>query len=315
MKVVHVAVAVIENSAGDFLIAQRPQHLHMGGLWEFPGGKVETGETVFNALQRELSEEVALDIHSAQPMLKIPFSYPDKHVLLDVWRVTNFSGSARACEGQLVQWVSRDALHQYTFPAANRAIVTALQLPQRLLITGNFLDVEDCLQRTKNALLDHDIRLVLLRAHHLSPEDFAELAEKMEDLCRAHSAKLLLNTASENFSPSATGLHLSSSRLMAIQQRPSSLNMDKLFGASCHSAEEIQQALAVGADYIVLSPVLPTRSHPEQPALGWQRFAALVAACPVPVFALGGVGDDDLPQANDAGAWGVAGISAWWGIT
>ena len=84
MKTVHVAVAVIENSAGDFLIAQRANHQHMGGYWEFPGGKVESGESIFAALQREIREEVALEIKSATPMLKIPFSYPDKKVLLDV---------------------------------------------------------------------------------------------------------------------------------------------------------------------------------------------------------------------------------------
>ena len=92
MKSVHVAVAVIKNDNGDVLIAKRPDHLHMGGFWEFPGGKVEAGETVLQALQREIREEVALDIHAAQPLLRIPFQYPDKHVLLDVWCVTGFAG-------------------------------------------------------------------------------------------------------------------------------------------------------------------------------------------------------------------------------
>lgn len=312
MKVVHVAVAVIENSHGEFLIARRPDHLHLGGFWEFPGGKVEADETVFQALQRELREEVALDIHSATPMLKIPFHYPDKQVLLDVWRVTDFSGIAHGCEGQVVQWVARDTLRNYAFPAANRAIVTALQLSQRLLITGNFLDAEDCLQRTKNALEQQGVRLVMLRAHHLSQQDFSALAEQMAVMCHAHHAKLLLNTAPEYFLSSADGLHLSSQRLMQCGERPVLLAADKSLGASCHNTEEIQRAVAIGADYITLSPVLPTHSHPDQSALGWRRFTELVSACPLPVFALGGVSDEHLPQANAAGAWGVAGISAWW---
>lgn len=310
MKTVHVAVAVIENDNGDVLIAKRPDYLHMGGFWEFPGGKVEAGETVLQALQREIREEVALEVQTASPLLQIPFQYPEKKVLLDVWRVTGFSGAARGCEGQQVLWVPRNTLCAYEFPPANRAILTALQLPERLLVTGEFSSIEECLQRTRVAFEASGIRGVMLRAHHLGPAEYARLADALAGLCLQYGARLLLNTESGGMHDAADGLHFTSRRLLACRKRP--VNQHILFGASCHNAAEIQHALAVGADYLLLSPVLPTLSHPGAPALGWEGLAALLSSCPVPVFALGGLDDSHLQHAKSLGALGIACIGAWW---
>lgn len=310
MKSIHVAVAVIKNNNGDVLIAKRPDHLHMGGFWEFPGGKVEAGETVLQALQREIREEVALDIHAAQPLLRIPFQYPDKHVLLDVWCVNGFAGDAQGCEGQQVLWASANGLNTYQFPPANRSILTALQLSDRLLVTGNFLDATECLQRTRSALEHHGIRTVMLRGHHLGVAAYNKLAEAMADLCAQYQAKLLLNAEAGSWGGLADGLHLSSQRLRGCHERP--VGTDTLFGASCHNTEEVQHALSVGADYILLSPVLPTPSHPDAITLGWEGLAALLPLCPVPVFALGGLDDQHLQLAKSLGVFGIAGITAWW---
>lgn len=310
MKIVHVAVAVIENDNGDVLIAKRPDHLHMGGFWEFPGGKIELIETVLQALRREIREEVGLDIHTASPLLQIPFQYPEKKVLLDVWRVTDFSGDPRGCEGQQVLWVPRNKLRAYEFPPANRAILTALQLPERLLVTGEFSNIEDCLQRTRNAFESFGIRAVMLRAHHLEQEEYAKLADALAEICLLYDALLLLNTDADEMREPAGGLHFTARRLLACQKRP--VSQHKLFGASCHNFPEVQHALAVGADYLLLSPVLPTASHPGAPVLGWEGLTALLSSCPVPVFALGGLDDNHLPHAKSLGALGIAGIGAWW---
>lgn len=310
MKIVHVAVAVIENVSGEILISKRPDHLHMGGFWEFPGGKVETGETVLQALQREIREEVALDIHTANPLLQIPFRYPDKHVLLDVWHVTDFSGVAQSCEGQQVLWTQRHALSAYQFPPANRGILTALQLPDQLLITGDFSNADECILRTQNAIEKSGLRAVMLRAQHLDAMEYKKLAIEMAQLCQQHSVKLLLNTASENFIEQADGLHFTTQRLLVCTERP--VSGQKLFGASCHNEAEVQHAVAIGADYITLSPVLLTASHPEAPSLGWEGLASLLSVCSLPVFALGGLNTDHLPQTKALGVLGIAGISAWW---
>jgi len=126
----HVAVGVIVNGQQQVLIAKRDKHLHQGGLWEFPGGKVEQGETVLQALARELREEVGLTVLSADPLMIVKHDYNDergiKNVLLDVWRVEGFSGTARGCEGQPIKWVRVDELDKYNFPKANRPILNQL---------------------------------------------------------------------------------------------------------------------------------------------------------------------------------------------
>lgn len=125
-KPVHVAVAVIINDSAQVLLTRRHEHSHQGGLWEFPGGKLEPGESPGEALRRELLEELALEVQTHEPLLQIEHDYGDKQVLLDVHRVTAFSGQPRPCEGQPMSWVSCAALRDYEFPAANEPIVAAL---------------------------------------------------------------------------------------------------------------------------------------------------------------------------------------------
>lgn len=125
MKRVHVAAAVIRRD-GRIFIARRPAHLHMGGLWEFPGGKVETGESVKAALIRELEEELGIVVRECTPLLQVPHNYPDKSVLLDVWEVYQFDGEPEGLEGQETCWVMPAALTSFEFPEANKPIVAAV---------------------------------------------------------------------------------------------------------------------------------------------------------------------------------------------
>lgn len=122
----HVAVGIIRNTLGEILIAQRPKHTYKGGLWEFPGGKVETNETVFQALQRELKEELNIEVITAESWLQSQHDYSDRVVLLDVWSVTTFSGTPQGAEGQLIRWVSHRELQQFQFPEGNHFILKSL---------------------------------------------------------------------------------------------------------------------------------------------------------------------------------------------
>lgn len=122
----HVAAAVIYDSAGNILIARRPVHKHKGGLWEFPGGKVEAQETAPEALARELYEELGISDISSQPLIQITHHYPERSVLLDVYCVTSFSGEALGCEGQPIQWVTPQTLLDFPFPEANQPIIEAV---------------------------------------------------------------------------------------------------------------------------------------------------------------------------------------------
>ncbi|WP_323845049.1 8-oxo-dGTP diphosphatase MutT [Microbulbifer magnicolonia] len=131
-KVIHVAVGVVQRADGKILIARRPDHLHMGGRWEFPGGKVEEGETVQQALTRELREEVAIEVKDLKPLTEIRHEDPEKTVLLDTWWVTDFEGEAEGQEGQQTAWVEIADLTRYHFPDANQPIIAAIQSTQPL---------------------------------------------------------------------------------------------------------------------------------------------------------------------------------------
>ncbi|GFD66996.1 8-oxo-dGTP diphosphatase MutT [Alteromonas sp. KUL106] len=126
MKVVHVAVGVIARS-DEIFITLRPDNVHQGGKWEFPGGKVEEGETVLQALKRELAEEVGISVNHSEPVIVITHDYGDKQVKLDVHRVNDFIGEPHGKEGQASRWVNVKALDPADFPEANVPIIRALQ--------------------------------------------------------------------------------------------------------------------------------------------------------------------------------------------
>ena len=310
-QLIHVAAAVIRDPQRRILIARRPADKHQGGLWEFPGGKVEPGEAVADALARELQEELGIRVTAAAPLIRIPHHYPDKSVLLDVWEVTAFTGEAHGAEGQPVRWVRPQALDDYPFPAANTPIISAARLPSRILITGRFSDSADCLKRLKNAL-EQGISQVMLRAGDLDDDALAALYHQLAPVCEQAGARLGVNTSVALANAlGADHLHLNSARLAALESR-NRFN-GRWLSASCHDADQIRQAEAKGVDFITLSPVQPTPSHPGAPTLGWETFARLVDACRLPVYALGGLGEGDLPRARQCGAQGIAAISAWWG--
>ena len=125
-ELIHVAVGIIFNASDEVLIALRDEDKHQGGLWEFPGGKVEAGESVTEALSRELQEELNLQVLDSSPLLEIEHNYGDKQVKLDVWQVDEFRGKASGMEGQPICWVGLENLQDYQFPDANRKIVSFL---------------------------------------------------------------------------------------------------------------------------------------------------------------------------------------------
>lgn len=127
IKHIHVAVGVILGVDGRILLAKRPDHLHMGGRWEFPGGKVEADESIQQAMARELKEELDIDVKAMEPLIEVRHDYGDKQVFLDTWCVTEFDGIERGVEGQQLAWVSASELSGYHFPDANQPIVEALQ--------------------------------------------------------------------------------------------------------------------------------------------------------------------------------------------
>ncbi|PKM12705.1 MAG: DNA mismatch repair protein MutT [Gammaproteobacteria bacterium HGW-Gammaproteobacteria-3] len=306
-KVLPVAVGVIKNPAGEVLIGLRHRSAHQGGLWEFPGGKIEPGETVEQALARELKEELAIDMTAGEPLMTLHHDYGDLCVRLIVWTVDRYIGLPESCEGQPLKWVKPSDLIHFSFPEANRPIISAINLPPFYAL----LDGPDPAVLLKNLahILDHGVKLVQARLKALPKAAAIKFIEQAYPLCRQAGARLLLNSSIQgSASLAADGIHLTGEHLLAWPSRP---EKGELLAASCHSAAELQKAQQLGVDFAVLAPVLPTTSHPGAAHLGWERFAALVAPANVPVYALGGLALTDLAAVRRAGGQGIAGISAF----
>ncbi|MCP3669764.1 MAG: Nudix family hydrolase [Gammaproteobacteria bacterium] len=308
---IHVAAAVIRDARGRTLLTKRPEHLHQGGLWEFPGGKLELGETIWQALRREIREELGLQLLGHRPLIRNLHHYPDKSVLLDVHLVTDYQGIPVGLEGQPLEWVEPGCLSDYPMPAADLPVVRAIDLPDRYLITGPDPTRQGQFLNRLEQALGSGLRLVQLRAGDIPDDELLELGRGALELCHAKGARLLLNSSPELAEEiGADGVHLNSRRLHQQTERP--LPETSLIAASCHTEEELSHAAAIGLDFAVLSPVQTTGSHPEAEPLGWGRFRGMVDSATIPVYALGGMRQSDLNTAWEHGAQGIAGISCFW---
>lgn len=305
MKRILVVAAVIRDQ-GKILIAQRAADAHQGGLWEFPGGKCEDGETSAIALCRELDEELGIRAVTYRPLIQITHDYPDKSICLDVWEVTAFTGQAHGREGQPVRWVAPAELSEYAFPAANYPIIAAACLPSCYLITPDALTPAEYLQWL-DMRLARGAALFLFRAPALAVDEYLQQAARMLQRCRRAGAQLLLHGEVDFLRElPVDGIHLSSQKMLGFSQRPVS---DRVWlAASVHDEAELQHARAIGVDFATLSPIKPTLSHPAAPVLGWSGFVQLARSANFPVYALGGMSEQDVRQAWDVGGQGVAGI-------
>ncbi|ABM62789.1 Nudix family hydrolase [Halorhodospira halophila] len=303
---IHVAAAVVRGEDQRVLVQCRPDHLDHGGLWEFPGGKIEPGESVADALVRELDEELGIRVRPGALRIRVPWDYGHRRVVLHVLDVNEWTGRPIGREGQAVDWLTPEAMAERAWPAANWPIIRSLQLPDRYLITPVEPADADAWLARLDAALARGVRLVQLRRPDLDVEAWVRLGRALRRRCDAHGAWLLANGPAEQArAVGADGVHWSSRVLAEGPQRP---GWARWVGASCHNGDELERAAACGADFALLSPVQWTASHPEQSGMGWERFAAWVAGARLPVYALGGVGPADIHRARACGGQGVAAI-------
>ncbi|HLF24092.1 MAG TPA: Nudix family hydrolase, partial [Burkholderiales bacterium] len=309
-RAIHVVAGVLID--GDRIcITRRHDGAHQGGKWEFPGGKLEPNEDPFAGLQRELREELGIDVQQAAPFACVHHDYGDIAVTLDVWYVTRFDGAPRGREAQPLRWVGIADLDPSDFPDADRPILRRLQLPALYLLSdvGRF-GPTDFTRRLTRAL-EAGARLVQLREPQMHRAEFVAYARQLAARCRDFGARLLVNADPAWVSEcEADGVHLNSHRLLTLLRRP--LAPEYWVGASCHDARELQAAQQLGVDFIVLGPVQPTQSHPHASALGWERFGALCTSSTLPIYAIGGMRPEDYLVARGAGAHGLAMIRGVW---
>jgi len=307
---VDVAVAVLIRSDGAALLARRPETKVYAGYWEFPGGKIEPGEPVREALRREIREELGIEIECAYPWITRVFVYPHAKVRLHFYRVYAWRGEPRAVEHQAIAWQRPDAIELDPLLPANGPVIRSLMLPSEYAITrAGEIGLEPFLSRLE-ARLRGGLKLIQIREKTLAPQAVAEFAQRVVALAHAHGAKVLVNSDSALAREiGADGVHLTAEQLRSVPARPDF----PLCGASCHSSEELRGAEALGVDFAVLGPVRATPSHPDAVPLGWERFREIAADAAVPVYALGGIVPRDLEQALSCGAHGIAMVRGSWG--
>ena len=306
---VDVAVGVLLRDDGRFLLASRPDGKPYANYWEFPGGKLEPGETVAAALARELHEELGIDIGPVLPWVTREFVYPHAHVRLHFCRVNAWTGTPQAREGQTLRFCTLDDLPPGPLLPATLPVMQWLALPDVYAVSDAAAHGVPAFLRELQRQLDGGLRLVQLREPALAQADLERLFAAMLDSVRGAGGRLLVNSRHpRSWAERADGIHLTSRELMASTRRPPFA----LVAASTHDAVQLQHAAAIGVDFAVLGPVRATASHPGVPGIGWPGFARLIAATPVPVYAIGGQSREDVARAQQAGAHGIAAQRAIW---
>lgn len=305
-------VAVLRDAAGRVLITQRPIGKTQAGRWEFPGGKLEQNESPEAGLRRELLEELGIVAGPMRRFIEIRHEYADFSVRLDVREVAHFGGAPTGREGQALKWIHPEALPGEDILEADRPLVQALRLPDYCLVTPDAATMprSQFLEHLENALSD-GIALVQLRAPSLSRENFIELAHDALPVCRARGSRLLLNGPPELLTViDADGVHLNGHHLSITRRRPMSA---RWVSAACHTAGQLAHARAIGVDFVFISPVAATDTHPQERPLGWTGFARLARDAGMPAYALGGMTRAELEAARNAGGRGIAAIRGLWG--
>lgn len=313
-KIIDVAAGLIMRPDGQLLLGQRPEGKPWAGWWELPGGKLEPGETVLQALARELQEEIGITVTQSRRWVTYVHVYPHTTVRLAFCFVTGWTGEPRSLENQRLEWVdpAKASVVGELLPATLPPL-RWLQLPTSYGISNaqNLAGLPAFLDRLDRALAG-GLKLVQWRepAWPDGPAS-ASLHDAMRRalaLCRKAGARMLVNSAHPaSWWREADGVHLRAADAAALQGRPE-LADGALVGVSTHTPAEVAHARELGADFAVLGPVAATASHPDQAPMGWDGFVLNSADAGLPIYALGGQSPATLRDAQQHGAHGIAAI-------
>jgi 8-oxo-dGTP diphosphatase len=315
-RILRVAVGIVERPDGSVLLARRPDGKPYAGYWEFPGGKVEAGESVAQALARELAEELGLSEVHAVPWLRVDHRYPHATVQLHFRRVRQWNRrhEPQAREGQQLAWRHPLALELRPLLPASIRPIRWLQLPPvyriscaALLGPTEFIQRLDALLTCAESLADPV--WLQLREPELSAADGQSLFARLWHWRMHRPLRLIVSSRhAPAWASQADGVHLTARDLTSASVRPN----HSWVMASCHDRQELQIAGRLGCDLAVLGPVLPSGSHPDHPGIGWAQFSERCSDPALPVMAIGGLSLADLDLARQHGAQGVALLRSGW---
>ena len=304
VKVTEVAAAVIERP-GEFLLAQRPEGKPYAGYWEFPGGKIEPDENARAALDRELKEELGIEVTEATPWITRMYVYTHATVRLHFFRVTGWNGEPQPLEDQAIRWQVVGRPDVAPMLPANAPVLAALALPPVMIVSdAQRMGIDPWIAALAQRAPGERM-LVQLREKGMERMKFQHLLSRALVRAEPFGSRVVVNSANGEY-PQCGGVHLTAAALMASERRPDGV----LVGASCHDEREIAQAAKIGVDYIVVGPVKATASHPGATPLGWERLEALIHDQPMPAYAIGGLARGALAEARRHGAHGVALLGA-----
>jgi 8-oxo-dGTP diphosphatase len=307
--VVDVAVGVLMRPDGRFLLADRPGGKPYAHYWEFPGGKLEPGESVAQALSRELHEELGIDIGPARPWVVREFEYPHAHVRLHFCRVWSWLGELHAREGQSFRFCALDDLPAGPLLPATVPVLRWLALPSICAISNaSELGPAEFLRRLDRQLA-LGLRFVQFREPDLAPSVAEPLLQQTVRRVRAVGGIALVSSRHpREWARCADGINLTARDLLVCRGRPEAAWV----GASTHDLAELERAVDLGIDFALFGPIAATTSHPGVSGCGWNRFSKISEAAKLPVYAIGGLVPGDMERAQDAGAHGIALQRAIW---
>ena len=303
LPIIDVAVCVVQSSDGRVLVAERTARQVSAGYWELPGGKIEPGETPAQAAARELVEETGLQPTGLTRWITYEHQFPTRRLRLHFFRASGWEGTAHGREGQRLAWVDPHAPHVGPLLASNDRALFALALPPTYLLADYSAkgSPDDFLHRLRGHLLD-GARLIRVRLPKVTPGQAATLLTRVSALASDFKrVRILTASAMDSRRAGLAGVHSPARELRRLTARPSV----SIWAATCHDQADISHAVSLGADFVVLSPVLTDPEQPQFMAHGWGALGRMAAASPIGIYAQGGLGAAEVPAAVQAGAAGV----------
>lgn len=342
-----IALAVLpagtdQTGHPQYWLERRPDSAHLGGMLAFPGGKCQPNESPQDALARELNEELGILPLESRLLMEIPWTYfppgysadsrdlerkhEIKHLRLMVYQVEKWQGDLHGREGQAVTPQTLDCRQHgewiTALPPANRGIVAALCLPPRMAITApcgagdaGFDVWHQGIVKTVHALRlrfgERASFMQLRPGRDLSMDQWRAAVSSVRLAGLSAWVNADLDTA---FGCCADGVHLNRHRLNSIDREALAdwRAENRWVSASGHTLDEVRLANEVGVDALLISPILPTLSHPGEPGIGWAQFAELTREATMPTYALGGMSEMHLPEVQTLAGHGVAAIRGYW---